>query len=214
MLSALGVNVDVTPERISACIREANIGFMFAPNHHSAIRHVGPVRTELGVRTIFNLLGPLANPANVRRQVLGVYAKHWVEPLAHALKALGSDKAWVVHGADGLDELSTTGITHVAELNNGQVRSFDVSPEEAGLPFASADDLRGGDGAANAQALRDVLQGKPSAYRDIVVLNAAATLVVADAATSLRDGAIKAQSALDEGLAMRHLEKLIHISNQ
>lgn len=214
VLAALGVNVDLAPEQISACIHHANIGFMFAPNHHAAVRHVGPVRSELGIRTIFNLLGPLSNPAGVTRQVVGVYARQWVEPLAYALKALGTQQAWVVHGSDGLDELTTTGVTYVAELKDGYVRSFEVSPADAGLPFAKADDLTGGDSAHNARALRDVLSGKASAYRDIVVLNAAAALVVAEAVPGLREGVERAQLALDDGSALRHLEALIHISNQ
>jgi anthranilate phosphoribosyltransferase len=214
VLTALGVNVNIAPERISACIREANIGFMFAPNHHAAMRHVSPVRAELGVRTIFNLLGPLANPAGVKRQLLGVYARHWVEPLAFALHALGTTSSWVVHGSDGLDELTTTGLTYVAELKGGRVRCFDISPEDAGLSFARPEELLGGDGATNAIALRSVLSGKLSAYRNIVVLNAAAALVVADAAPTLLEGARKAQQALDSGKALEQLEKLIYVSNQ
>jgi anthranilate phosphoribosyltransferase len=211
-LAALGVNIDIGPERIGACIREAGVGFMFAPAHHSAMRFVGPTRVELGTRTIFNLLGPLSNPAGVRRQLVGVFAPEWVEPLAHVLKELGSEAVWVVHGG-GLDEITTAGATKVAALENGEVRSFEVTPEAAGLPRASASDLTGGDAAHNARALRAVLEGARNAYRDIALLNAGAALVVAGQAASLADGVTLAAAAVDDGRAAAVLDRLVAVSN-
>ncbi len=214
VLTALGVNVDVGADVISRCITEAGVGFMFAPVHHTAMRHIGPIRQELGMRTVFNLIGPLSNPAGVKKQVLGVYARQWVEPLAHALRALGTTNAWVVHGSDGLDEITTTGSTCVAELKNGAVRLFDLTPEEAGLSRAKPEDLIGGDSTENAKALQHVLEGQPSAYRDIVVLNAAAALLVSGVVQSLQDGVLHAQKALDNGAALQKLNDLVRISNQ
>ncbi|MBN9037994.1 MAG: anthranilate phosphoribosyltransferase [Rhizobiales bacterium] len=211
-LAALGVNIDIGPERIGACIREAGVGFMFAPAHHSAMRFVGPTRVELGTRTIFNLLGPLSNPAGVRRQLVGVFASEWVEPLAHVLKELGSEAVWVVHGA-GLDEITTAGATRVAALENGEVRSFEVTPEAAGLPRATPGDLTGGDAAHNARALRAVLEGARNAYRDIALLNAGAALVVAGQAASLADGVALAAAAVDDGRAAAVLDRLIAVSH-
>lgn len=211
-LAALGVNIEASPSQISACIREAGVGFMFAPAHHAAMRHVGPSRVELGTRTIFNLLGPLSNPAGVNRQLVGVFSSQWVEPLAHVLKALGTEAAWIVHG-DGLDEMTTAGTTKVAALKNGTIRTFDVTPEDAGLDRASAADLKGGDAEENATALRKVLAGKPSAYRDIVLLNAAASLVVAGKAKDLKEGAATAASSIDSGKAAEALDALVRVSN-
>ena len=211
-LAALGVNIDIGPERIGACIREAGVGFMFAPAHHSAMRFVGPTRVELGTRTIFKLLGPLSNPAGVRRQLVGVFAPEWVEPLAHVLKELGSEAVWVVHGA-GLDEITTAGATRVAALENGEVRSFEVTPEAAGLPRAAPGDLTGGDAAHNARALRAVLEGARNAYRDIALLNAGAALVVAGQAASLADGVALAAAAIDDGRAAAVLDRLIAVSH-
>lgn len=213
VLVKLGVNIEISPEKISACIKSAGIGFMFAPAHHSAMRHVGPTRVELGTRTIFNILGPLSNPAGVKRQMIGVFADYWVERLAKVLKALGSEKVWVAHGSDGLDEMTTTGLTHICELSEGTIKSFTVSPDEAGLPIARGEDLKGGDPAYNAMALRAVLAGEQSAYRDIVLLNAAASLIVADAVTNLKDGAAMAAEAIDNGAAQKSLEALVSISN-
>src|SRR4051794_40479137 len=159
VLTALGVRIDLGPEAVGRCIREAGIGFMFAPAHHSAMKHVGPTRVELGTRTIFNLLGPLSNPAGTRRQIVGVFAPAWVEPLAQVLGNLGAERAWVMHGSDGLDELTTTGSSQVAECLDGKVRSFEVTPEQVGLQRARPEDLRGGDPASNARALRDLLGG-------------------------------------------------------
>jgi anthranilate phosphoribosyltransferase len=214
VLGALGVAIGITPAQVEACIKEAGIGFMMAQTHHAAMRHVGSVRAELGTRTIFNILGPLSNPANVKHQVLGVFSQALLEPMAHVLKNLGSQKVWLVHGSDGLDELTTTGPTYVSALEHGKVSNFEVTPEEAGLPLAKPADLKGGDPAHNAAALRAVLDGAHSPYRDIAVLNAAAALVVAGKAESLRQGAGLAAEALDNGHAKATLAKLVDISNR
>ena len=213
VLQALGIKIDLAPEKISQCIREAGIGFMFAPAHHPALKHVGPSRVEMGVRTMFNLLGPQANPAGARRYMMGVYAKNWVEPVAAALLANRAIAAWVVHGADGLDELSTTGASFVATVKNGDLRSFEVTPEEAGLKRASLSDLKGGDPAYNAGRLRALLKGERDPYRDVVLYNAAAALIVADRAETLKDGVRLAAQAVDEGKAEAVLDKLILLSN-
>ncbi len=213
VLAALGVKLDLTPEKISECIHEAGIGFMFAPNHHSAMKHVGPVRVELGIRTIFNILGPLSNPAGVKRMMVGVFAPTWVEPIANALATLGTEHAWVVHGSDGLDEITGTGRTFAAEVKNGTVRVFDIHPEELGLVCCSAEDLKGGDASVNAEALRGVLAGVEGAYRDVSVLNAAAGLVVAGKAETLADGVVLARRSIDSGAARERLEKLVKVSN-
>ncbi|MGE0747817.1 MAG: anthranilate phosphoribosyltransferase [Rhodospirillales bacterium] len=214
VLVALGVNIDADMALIERSIREAGVGFLMAPRHHSATRHVAGPRVELGTRTIFNILGPLSNPASVRRLMVGVYAREWVEPLAQALGNLGAERAWVVHGADGLDELTTTGSSHVAELRDGKVTAFEVHPRDAGLPVAEPGDLKGGDAAYNAAALNAVLAGQPSPYRDVVVLTAAAALVVADAARDLRHGAALAAVAIDQGKARVALDRMIAITNQ
>ena len=213
VLTALGVKVDADLDLVQRCFREINLGFLMAPNHHLAMRHVGPIRVELGTRTIFNLMGPLANPANVSRQVMGVFAKHWVKPIAEVLGRLGATHAWVVHGSDGLDELTTTGPSYVAEWKDGQVHTFAVHPSEADLPLANGDSLKGGTAELNARALSELLDGVTGAYRDIVVFNAAAALIVADKATSLREGAQLAAAAIDNGAAKRVLTSLIEISN-
>lgn len=212
-LAALGVNIEIGPERIAACIAEAGVGFMFAPAHHAAMRHVGPTRVELGTRTIFNLLGPLSNPAGIKRQLVGVFSLDWVEPIAHVLKQLGTERAWVVHG-EGLDEMTTAGTTHVAALEDGAVRTFTVTPEEVGLQRAEMAALKGGDAEHNARALRAVLEGARNAYRDIAVLNAAGALVVAGKADGLADAVALASSAIDEGRALATLEKLVAVSNR
>ncbi|MGU3576320.1 anthranilate phosphoribosyltransferase [Brucellaceae bacterium C25G] len=212
-LVALGVNIDADAERISRCIYEAGLGFMFAPNHHSSMRHVGPSRVELGTRTIFNLLGPLSNPARVKRQLVGVYAREWVEPLAHVLKELGSERAWVVYG-DGLDEITTTGVTHVSALEDGVIRSFEITPEEVGIRRAQPQELKGGDGAHNAEALRRVLTGEKNAYRDIVLMNAGAALLIAGKAASLQEGVDQAAQSIDSGAALKVLNKLVQVSNE
>ncbi len=211
-LAALGVNIEIGPERIAACISEAGVGFMFAPAHHSAMRHVGPSRVELGTRTIFNLLGPLSNPAGVTRQLIGVFAPRWVEPLAEVLKGLGADHVWVVHG-DGLEEMTTAGTTMVAALENGNIRTFEVTPEEVGLDRVDIGALKGGDAARNAAALRDVLGGDGGAYRDISLLNAAGALVVSGKARELAEGLEQAAAAVDSGRALEALERLVVVSN-
>jgi anthranilate phosphoribosyltransferase len=212
VLAALGVNINATADQQRRALDSAGICFLFAPAHHGAMRHVMPIRQQLGFRTIFNILGPLSNPANAKRQVLGVFDSRWVEPLARVLGTLGAVRAWVVHG-DGLDELTTTGQTQVAEWREGGVRLFNITPEAVSLPRAAMADLRGGDPAHNAQALREVLAGKRGAYRDIVLLNAAAAFLVAERAETLREGIVLAAASIDEGAAQAALEGLIFESN-
>ena len=213
VLASLGVKIDLTPEQVGNCVKEAGIGFMFAPAHHPAMKNVGPTRVELATRTIFNLLGPLSNPAGVKRQMVGVFSKQWVQPLAQVLKNLGSDSVWVVHGSDGLDEITLTGPTAVAALENGNIRTFEVTPEDAGLSRSSPGSLKGGDADANALALRSVLEGKPSAYRDVALLNAAAALVVAGKAKDLKEGVAIGTRTLDGGAAAAKLKQLVAVSN-
>jgi anthranilate phosphoribosyltransferase len=213
VLSALGVKIDAKPDLIGRCVSEAGIGFMFAPSHHPAMKNVGPTRVELATRTIFNLLGPLSNPAGVRRQMVGVFSRQWVLPLAQVLKNLGSESVWVVHGSDGLDEITLTGPTFVAALENGTIRSFEIRPEEADLSYAGGEALKGGDAAANAVALQSVLDGMPSPYRDIALLNAAAALIVAGRAATLKEGVAIGRNALDSGAAATKLKHLIAVSN-
>ena len=214
VLAALGVNLDADLGLVEKAIVEAGIGFMMAPRHHSAMKYVGPARVEMGTRTLFNLLGPLSNPAGVTRQFTGVFAKDWVEPLAQVLKNLGCEAAWVVHGADGLDEMTTTGRSFVAQLKDGEITTFEVTPEDAGLPEAKPEDLKGGDAAANAEALKAVLDGDPGPYRDVVVYNAAGALIVAGKAGDLKQGSALAAAAIDGGKAKESLEKMIAISNE
>ena len=213
VLSSLGVKIDITPEQVGRCIAEAGIGFMFAPSHHPAWKNVGPTRVELATRTIFNLLGPLANPAEVKRQMVGVFSKQWVLPLAQVLKNLGSEAVWVVHGSDGLDEITLTGPTFVAALEGGAIRSFEVTPEEVGLKRVAGEALKGGDAAANAVALQSVLDGRPSPYRDVALLNAAAALVVAGRAKDLKEGMTLGIQSIDSGAAAERLKRLIAVSN-
>jgi anthranilate phosphoribosyltransferase len=212
-LTALGIRIDLAPEDIARCIREAGIGFMFAPAHHSAMKHVGPARAELGFRTVFNLIGPLSNPASVRRYLLGVFSPDWVEPLANVLGSLGAERAWVVHGAGGFDEISPAGETKVASLDNGKVTIFTVTPADAGLPSSPADSIKGGDSAHNAEALRAVLAGAKGPYRDTVLLNAGAALVVAGRAADLAEGARLAADVIDSGRAHDKLDLLVAVSN-
>ncbi|MGH6850898.1 MAG: anthranilate phosphoribosyltransferase [Methylocella sp.] len=214
VLSALGVGLELEPREIETCIKEAGIGFMAARAHHAAMCHAAPVRAELGTRTIFNLIGPLANPAGVKFQVVGVFARGWLEPLARVLRNLGSRRVWLVHGSDGLDEATTTGPTFVTALEDGHIRSFEIAPEDAGISRASLADLAGGDPAANAAALRDVLGGAMNAYRDIAILNAAVALVVGGKADDLKHGTALAAAALDDGLAADTLAKLVQVSNR
>jgi len=212
VLGALGVNIEQTPDGVARCIAEAGIGFMFAPSHHPAMKNVGPTRVELGTRTIFNLLGPLSNPASVKRQMIGTFSKHWIEPMAQVLNNLGSECVWVVHGSDGLDEITTSGPTSVAALENGKVRTFEITPEEVGLPRIKPEALKGGDASENAQALLDVLKGKKGAFRDVSIINAAAALVVAGKAKTLKEGAALAAQSIDSGEAEGRLDRLIAIS--
>lgn len=216
VLAALGVNIEAGAEAQRRCLDQAGVCFLFAPAHHGAMRHVMPVRADLGFRTIFNLLGPLSNPAGAKRQVLGVAEPRRLEPLAWVLGALGAERAWVVHG-EGMDEMTTTGINQVAEWRAGEemggIRLFTITPEAVGLSRAGLDDLRGGDPMENAQALRDLLNGKKGAYRDVVCLNAAAAFLVAEKVETLREGFERAEAAIDDGHAVAALDKLIEISN-
>jgi len=213
VLAALGVNIELTPQGVTRCIKEAGIGFMFAPAHHPAMKNVGPTRVELGTRTIFNLLGPLSNPAGVTRQMVGVFSRQWIEPLALVLKNLGSESVWVVHGSDGLDEITTAGPTYVAALENGAVRTFEITPEELGLKRVKPEALRGGSAKENAQALLQVLKGKGGAFHDISILNAAAALMVAARAKDLKGALALAQASIDSGEAANRLQRLVTISN-
>ena len=209
VLSALGVKVDISPAQAEACLREVGIAFLFAPNHHPAVRHVAPVRQALGVRTLFNLLGPLTNPAGARRQLLGVYDAGLVRPIAETLCNLGAESAWVVHGTDGLDEMTVTGETIVCIAHKGNLADWRFTPEDAGLKRHDLDDLRGGDAATNAEAMRALLDGEGGAYRDAVLLNAAAGLMVAGLEDDLKDGAERAAKAIDSRAAQEKLDQLI-----
>jgi anthranilate phosphoribosyltransferase len=212
VLEALGVKIDIDAATAERCLREVGLSFLFAQTYHPAMKHVAPVRKELGFRTIFNLLGPISNPAGVRRQLLGIYSRDWIEPIAHVLAKLGTEKAWIVHGSDGLDEMTTTATTHVAILDHGNVTAREVTPEDAGLPRATLASLKGGEPAENADALRALLDGANGAYRDIVLLNASAGLIVADKATDLKDGVVLAMDAIDSGRAKAVLAKLVAVS--
>jgi anthranilate phosphoribosyltransferase len=198
---------------VQRCLDEVGIGFLMAPRHHSATRHVAPTRVELATRTIFNLLGPLSNPAGAKRQLVGVFAPQWVVPMAEVLGRLGAEHAWVVHGS-GIDELTTAGFTTVAEFKGGAVRSFEVAPEDAGLPRATLDDVKGGEPAHNAALMRGVLAGDKGPLRDIVLLNAAAGFIVADRAANLGEGAAIAADTLDSGKAAEVLERLVAETNR
>lgn len=213
VLAALGIKIDLTPAEVGRCVAECGIGFMFAPAHHPAMKNVGPTRVELATRTIFNLLGPLSNPADVKHQMVGVFSRQWVLPLAQVLKNLGSEAAWVVHGSDGLDEITLTGPTFVAALENGNIRSFEITPEDAGLPRASGDALKGGDAHVNAIALQGVLDGKPGAFRDVALFNAAAALLVAGKVRDLKEGVALGRTSLDSGAALKKLQHLVKVSN-
>lgn len=211
-LTELGLNVMVGPEVVERCLTEAGIGFMMAPMHHPAMRHVGPVRMELGTRTIFNILGPLTNPAGARRQLTGAFSPHLLRPMAETLLALGSEKAWLVHGGDGTDELSIAARSQVVALEGGAIRAFDIGPEDAGLPTHPFEAILGGTPAENAQAFRALLDGAKGAYRDAVLLNAAAALVVADRATTLPEGAEIAAAAIDSGAARAKVATVARIT--
>jgi anthranilate phosphoribosyltransferase len=209
VLEALGVRIDLSPEDAARCLREAGLSFLFAQAYHPAMKHVAAVRKQLGIRTIFNLLGPLSSPARVRHQLIGVYAKEWIEPLAEVLRELGAEKAWVVHGADGLDEITTTTVTHVAVLDAGKISTREIAPEDAGLVRAKLADLKGGTAAENAAALTRLLNGEYGAYRDIVLLNAAAALVVGGKTDDLRDGVTIAAEAIDGARASHTLKAFV-----
>ncbi len=211
VLAALGVNIEATLEQQRRALDEAGICFLFALAHHGAMRHVSPIRQQLGFRTIFNLLGPLSNPAGARRQVVGVPSPRFVEPVAQALGALGAERAWSVHGS-GLDELTTTGETEVAEWRDGQVRLFRITPEAVGLPRAALADITGGAPDYNADALSRLLDGEKGAYRDIVLLNAAAAFLVGNAVETLREGIDLAAAVLDDGRARKALDTLIAVT--
>jgi anthranilate phosphoribosyltransferase len=214
VLTALGVNIDADMSLVQKALFEVGTCFLMAPRHHSAMRHVGPTRVELGTRTIFNFMGPLSSPARVKRQVVGVFSADWIVPLAEVLKGLGHARAWVMHGADGTDELSTTGPSLVAELKDGKVHSFEVTPEQAGLTRAKLEDLKGGDGTQNAQVLRAMLGGEHGPFRDAVLLGSAAGLIVAGKIDDLKQGVAMAADSLDSGRALRALEGLIAITNE
>lgn len=211
-LTELGLNVMVGPDMVEKCLSEAGIGFMMAPMHHPAMRHVGPVRTELGTRTIFNILGPLTNPAGAKRQLTGAFTARLIRPMAETLLALGSEKAWLVHGGDGTDELSIAAKSKVAAIEGGMIREFDIGPEDAGLPYHPFESLLGGTPAENATALRALLDGAPGAYRDAVLFNAAAALVVADKATTLHEGVDLARQSIDSGAAKAKVQALARIT--
>jgi anthranilate phosphoribosyltransferase len=214
VLEHLGVKIDMAPAAAEECLRETTVCFLFAPHYHTAMKHVAAVRKQLGIRTIFNLLGPLSNPAGVKRQLMGVFAADFIAPLAEVLKELGSEKAWLVHGEDGLDELTTTAITHVAILDGGKVTTRDVTPEEIGIPRVPLSAIKGGDTPENAAALRRLLDGENGPFRDIVVLNAAAALIVADKVNSLKDGAAMAAEALHSGAAKDVLARVVALSQK
>lgn len=212
-LTEMGLNVMVGPDVVEKCLAEAGIGFMMAPMHHPAIRHVMPVRQELGTRTIFNILGPLTNPAGVRRQLTGAFSEAMIRPMAETLLALGTIKAWLVHGGDGTDEIAISAPTKVAAVENGMVHEFTVHPEDAGLPYHPFEKIMGGSPAENATAFRALLDGEAGAYRDAVLLNAAAALVVADKAANLKEGAELARASIDSGAAKAKLAALAKLTH-
>lgn len=214
VLAALGVKLNVPPVVVSRAIADAGVGFLWAPLYHPTFMTWAPIRNDLGLRTIFNLLGPLCNPAKVTRQVLGVYDRKLVGTVAEVLRKLGSVHAWVVHGDDGMDELTTTGVTHVAELKDGDIYAFDLVPEDAGLARSDIAALKGGDAATNAAAIHALLQGEPGPYRDIVILNAAAALIIAGKVDGLAEGIEKANASIDSGGASRALDRLVAVTNE
>jgi anthranilate phosphoribosyltransferase len=213
VMEALGVKIDLPPARIAACLEEVGIAFLFAPSMHSAMKYVQAVRRDLRLRTVFNLLGPLTNPARATCQVVGVYAVDLVEKLAEALSMLGLHRALVVHGSDGLDEITISGPTRIGEVREGQVHTYEVEPEEFGLKRAPLEEISGGDAAFNARLIREVLEGKKSARRDVVLLNAAAALVAAGKADRLSDAIPQAAKAIDSGAAAAMLEALVRVSS-
>jgi anthranilate phosphoribosyltransferase len=213
VLAALGVNIEADMATVERALNEVGTSFLWAQKHHTAMRHVGPIRAELGTRTIFNLLGPMSNPAGVKRQLLGVFSADWLEPMAQVLRNLGTEYAWLVHGSDGLDEITTTGPTKVVELRHGAIRSFTIAPEDFGIARSDAAALKGGDAASNAQAIRGLFEGVKGSYRDIVLLNSAAALVIAERASDMPSALALAADALDTGKAKRVLSELVRITN-
>lgn len=211
-LSEMGIKVMIGPQLIEKSLKEAGIGFMMAPMHHPAMAHVGPVRAELGTRTMFNILGPLTNPAGVKRQLTGTFSRDLIRPMAEVLGQLGSERAWLVHGSDGTDELSIAGVSWVAQLDDGAITETELHPEDAGLPEHDFNDIIGGTPAENATALRKLLDGAPSAYRDAVLLNSAAALVVADAVGDLKEGVEKAAESIDSGAAKAKIAAVARIT--
>jgi anthranilate phosphoribosyltransferase len=214
VVETLGINLELTPAQVARCIDQVGIGFLYAPLLHTAMKHVMAARREMGIRTVFNMLGPLTNPAGANAQVIGVYADALTEPLARVLAELGTIRAFVVHGADGLDELSNTGESHLSEVHEGVVRSSRVRPEDFGLPRARIGDLQGGDRAENAEIIRRILGGDPGPRRDIVLMNAAAALVVGARARDLKEGVALAAESIDSGAASGKLEALIALSRR
>ena len=213
VLTVLGVNIDADLALVSRAAHEVGLCFMMAPRHHGAMRNVGPTRVELGTRTIFNLLGPMSNPAGVKRQLIGVFDRRWLRPIAEAMGRLGSERVWVVHGSDGTDELTSTGPTWVAELADGRVREFEVSPADAGLEPNRIDELKGGDPERNAESLRAMLAGAPGAFRTVVLYNVAAALKIAGRVDDLRQGVAVAARAIDDGQARETLRRLVEVTN-
>ena len=213
VLEELGVKLNIEPNKITECIEKSNIGFMFAPNHHPAMRYVGPVRQRLKVRTIFNILGPLSNPANVKKQLIGVFDKKWLEPMTETLRSLGSQRALLVNGSDGLDELTTTGVSYVAELNDHNIKTYEINPEKLGLKLSKFDDLIGGDPKQNAKKIINLLEGEKGPYRDIVLLNSAAALYVDGKVKNLKDGISMSENSIDNGSAKIALNNLVRTSN-
>jgi len=214
VMRELGVNLDASTERMQQALQECNLCFLMAPNYHKAMRHIAPIRQELRLRTLFNLLGPLSNPAGVKRQLLGVYSPHLLQPLAEVLRALGTEHAWVVHGDGGLDEISLTGPTQIAELKDGSITLREITPQDARLKPCTMEELKGGDAMVNAQAIERLLAGHASAYRDIVCLNVAACLLIAGKVPNLPAGVAMAVEAIDNGTARQILSQTVSISNQ
>ena len=212
--SALGINVDADFSILQAALDEVGLCFMSAQRHHGAMRNVGPTRVEMGTRTIFNILGPMSNPAGVKRQLIGVFSRDWIRPMAEALKTLGSEKVWVVHGSDGTDEITSTGPTYIAALENGAISEFEISPDQAGIPVATLADLIGGEIEENAAALTALLNGAPGSYRDVVLFNAAAALMIAGKAADFSNGVELAAQAIDDGHAKEKLQQLVEITNR
>lgn len=212
-LSELGVNLSITPEKAAECVEKSGVGFLFAPNHHPAMRHVGPARKAIGKRTLFNLLGPMSNPASTKRMLVGVNNDDWRHLMAEAFSGLGAEHIWVVHGSDGLDEITTTGPTFISEVKDGLVTEFTISPQSYGIELTTIDSLRGGHPTENAMALQGLLQGEHSDYRDIVRLNSAAALMIGGLAKDIASGIDLATQSIDTGKAKTALDKLIEVSN-